>query len=367
MQFGLFSESGYRRHAVPADALEEDLREIVAADKLGFREAWIAEPNHVRANTVTNASLLMSKAAGLTKQIRFGSGIRQIPLHHPVDLVQEANMLDQVTRGRYIFGYGGTHLVFHDQIEMRGIDVAPGHDDTREMVSEGIDIMLRCWTSTEPFDFETRFWHGKSVRVLPPPYQQPHPPIASACSGSAETIELAARNGFIPLFGRGGDAAEDVREWGEMYIRAAEAAGQMPSRGAFHVTHVVYVGETDERARSETRESMTRALEQRKQDSVYTKRLIPPGGTLDDVTFDYMVDAGHYWIGSPQTVYERIRDYFEETGGFGTLLIYAGLPIATGRQRARSMRLLMEQVAPRLVDLDPDRISAGHGALAAAR
>src|ERR1044071_7769078 len=66
MQFGLFSESGYRRHTAPADAFEEDLREIVAADRLGFREAWIAEPNHVRANTVTNASLLMAKAAGLT-------------------------------------------------------------------------------------------------------------------------------------------------------------------------------------------------------------------------------------------------------------------------------------------------------------
>jgi alkanesulfonate monooxygenase SsuD/methylene tetrahydromethanopterin reductase-like flavin-dependent oxidoreductase (luciferase family) len=366
MQFGLFSESGYRRHAVPADTFDEDLHEIVTADKLGFSEAWIAEPNHVRANTVTNASLLMAKAAGLTKQISFGSGIRQIPLHHPVSLVQEANSLDQITRGRYIFGYGGTHLVFHDQLHMRGIDVADGHDDTRGMVSEGIDVMLKCWAATEPFDFETRFWHGKDVRVLPPPYTQPHPPIAAACSGSAETIELAAHHGFIPLFGRGGDDPADVRQWAEMYIQAAKAAGQTPTRASFHVTHVVYVGETDERARNETRESMARSLEQRKLDSIYTRRLIPPGGTLEDVTFDYMVDAGHYWIGSPQTVYERIRDYYEESDGFGTLLVYAGLPIATPRQRARSMRLLMEQVAPRLADLDPDRTPAGRGALAAA-
>ena len=167
MQFGLFSESGNRRHEVAAQTFQEDLDEIVLGDELGFSEAWIAEPNRVRPNTVTQAHMLMCKAAGLTKNIRFGTGIRQLPLHHPVDVVQEANMCDQVTQGRYTFGYGGTHLISHEQMRMRGID----SKDTRAMVYESIDFILKCWNSSEPFDFEGRFWRGYDVHVLPRSFQ----------------------------------------------------------------------------------------------------------------------------------------------------------------------------------------------------
>ena len=29
---------------------------------------------------------------------------------------------------------------------------------------------------------------------------------------------------------------------------------------------------------------------------------VPPGGKLDDITFDYLVDTGNLFIGSPETV-----------------------------------------------------------------
>jgi len=352
MDFGLFSESGHRRNAIAAEAYAEDIAEIVLADKLGFREAWIAEPNHVGPNTVTHAAMLMCKAAGLTRQIRFGHAIRQLPLHHPVDLVQEANACDQITQGRFMFGYGGTHLVTHEQMEMRGIEVE--HEATRAMVYEGVDFMLKCWSAQEPFDYEGRFWRGKGVHVLPRPFQQPHPPIAAACSGSAETIEVAAHHGFIPLFGRGSDTAEEVAKMSATYLRAAAAAGQAPSRRQFHVAHVVYVGETDQKARNDVREGLSRIVADR--DPVYLMRHLGPGKTLKDLTFEYMVDAGHYWVGDPDTVRRLIEDYYEESSGFGTLLLFAALPMTAPRNVHRSLRLFMEHVAPRLADLDPDRV-----------
>ncbi|MEA2642620.1 MAG: hypothetical protein QOF51_4014 [Chloroflexota bacterium] len=359
MKFGLFSESGHRHNAVAAQTYEEDVAEMVLADELGFREVWIAETNSVRANTVTHASMLMCKAAGLTTQIRFGHGIRQLPLHHPVDLVQEANMCDQVTRGRFMFGYGGTHLASHGQLHMRGVEVS--RDETRAMVHEGIDFLLKCWTSPEPFDYEGRYWSGKGIHVLPSPFQQPHPPIAAAVSGSPDSIELAARHGFIPLFGRGSDPAADVRQWAELYLQEVAAAGRATSRQDFHVTHVVYVGETDREALQDVREGLSGILEERKKEPIHLQRHVPPGMTVGDLTLDYMVDHGFYWVGSPDTVYRHIRDYFEASGGFGTLLIFAGNPTASPAKLARSMRLLMEEVAPRLADLDPDGAPAMAG------
>jgi alkanesulfonate monooxygenase SsuD/methylene tetrahydromethanopterin reductase-like flavin-dependent oxidoreductase (luciferase family) len=300
----------------------------------------------------------MAKAAGMTDSIVFGSGIRQLPLHNPVSLVQEANMLDNVTRGRYMFGYGGTHLVSLDQLDMRGIDIKP--EDTRPMVFEGVEFLLRCWTSEGPFDFDGRYWHGTNIEVLPRPFQRPHPPIAAACQGSVDNIEVAGRNGFHALFGRGQDRAEDIRQWAEIYSRAARSVGIAPDPSKFRVVRVIYVDDTDEKARNAVRKSANDLLALRKAvlGDVYLKQRLKPGMTMDQLTFDYMCDEGYYWVGSPDTVHAYIVDYFEKTGGFGVLLHYAGTPFGTLRQRTRSMRLFAESVAPRLKSLTPTPATA---------
>ena len=353
MQFGLFSESGYRLNPVTKDAYDEDLAEIILGDRLGFSEAWIAEPNHVRQNTVTDANMLICKLAGQTKQIRFGTAVRLLHLLHPVSIVREANVCDHLTGGRYMLGYGGTRVQTLEQAHQRGLpfDIA----DARAIVYEAIELVMRCWNETEPFDFEGRYWQGEGINVLPKPFQQPHAPIATACSGSAETLEIAARNGFIPLLGRGNDRAEEIRGWAETYVQLAEAAGRHPSRRTFHATHFVYVADTDTKAREDMRVGLTYVLDRRKRETaIFLQSRIPPGGTLDDLTYDYMVDSGYYWVGSAETIYQRIKDYYDESGGFGMLLMPVGLPVGTPRLRANSMRRFAKEIAPRLAALDPD-------------
>ena len=72
MEFGIFS-NGERANQLAADSYDEDLYEIVVADKLGLKEAWVSE--HVprgdgssRPDTVPVADLLICKAAAVTKQ-----------------------------------------------------------------------------------------------------------------------------------------------------------------------------------------------------------------------------------------------------------------------------------------------------------
>ena len=57
----------------------------------------------------------------------------------------------------------------------------------------------------------------------------------------------------------------------------------------------------------------------------------------------------------PNTVARQLRGFYEAAGGFGTLLIVTGKDWATREKRERSMRLFMEQVAPKLEDLQPLR------------
>ena len=49
MQFGLFS-NGHRHGRSASRAYEEDLFEIVTADRLGFHEAWLSEHIGLKAH-----------------------------------------------------------------------------------------------------------------------------------------------------------------------------------------------------------------------------------------------------------------------------------------------------------------------------
>ena len=77
--------------------------------------------------------------------------------------------------------------------------------------------------------------------------------------------------------------------------------------------------------------------------------------TRDDLT---MIDRGAFFCGDPDTVYNRIKEIYDEIGGFGVLLLLAGKAWGDREQRHRSMRLFMSEVAPRLAHLNPDGAAA---------
>lgn len=361
MEFGLFSESGHRGNSSATATYNADLWEIALADELGFREVWVAERGSRTSgqdpDIVSAANLLICKAAAMTKHIRLGTGIRPLPYQHPFNVATEANVCDHLTGGRYMLGYGGTHGIYGDHHKQMGIEA----EKQRAMTYEAIDYIMRCFTSSEPFDFDGEFYHGRGINVLPKPVQQPHVPVAAACSGALPTLEIAAHNGFIALLGRGGNPAKEIREMGDAYVQAAEAAGRRPSRNLFRVAHNVYVAESDRQARDELRATLIPQMERQKASMHYEAlgRWLREGDKLEDISYDYLVDAGKYFVGDPDSIYAQIKRFYDESGGFGVLLIFAAQGHTTPEQWERSQRLFAEHVAPRLAGLDPDRIPAG--------
>ena len=110
MEFGIFS-NGFRPHTSAAQTYEEDIYEIVLADKLGFRDAYISEhhgePPYIgTVDTIPAPELMMCKAAALTERIRMGVAVKLVHLHHPLDVAIQAAVTDHLLGGRYIFGFG---------------------------------------------------------------------------------------------------------------------------------------------------------------------------------------------------------------------------------------------------------------------
>src|SRR4051812_39346045 len=129
MEFGIFS-NGFRPHTSAAQTYQEDLAEIVLADRLGFRDAYISEHHGEPV-----PELLMCKAAALTTQIRMGAAVKLIHLAHPVDTAIQAAVTDHVIGGgRFIFGFGSgfpNPLFAHE----RGLS----HEDRHPRLRESLD------------------------------------------------------------------------------------------------------------------------------------------------------------------------------------------------------------------------------------
>lgn len=344
MEFGLFSNSR-RPTRMPSDAWDHDIAEIEVADKLGFSEAWISEHQ-------SPAELIICKAAGVTRQIKLGSAVRPLAYYHPLQVAIEANACDHLTGGRYQLGVG--FGFYPAQMEQRGLDFAK----TRDMMHASIELILKLWNSKEPIDYDGPFWTGKGMVAKPEPVQQPHPPVAIALTKTASSAELAGTLGLLPLTGDFIPVPR-LKMMGDTFAAAAEKAGHGKRRRDMHATRVIYVAETDAIAREDMRQSYEETIRWEIANTPHHQvERIPKGGTLADITYDYLVDTGNLFIGSPETVYRRILDFYEQSGGFGVLMFHAGRDYATPEKLARSMKLFMEEVAPRLRHLDPDAAAA---------
>jgi limonene 1,2-monooxygenase len=355
MEFGIFS-NGFRPHTSASQTYEEDLSEIVLADQLGFRDAYISEhhgePVYIdKVDTLPLPELLMCKAAGLTKRIRMGAAVKLIHLTHPVDTAIQAAVTDHVVGGdRFIFGFGSgfPNPLFSSE---RGLS----HEDRHGRLREGLDLILKCWTTPEPFDWEGQYWRGKNIVATPRPLSKPHMPMATATDTPA-MIDLAGARGYTLLSAQLEPAAF-LRRKADRYAHAAKAAGRARPLENITAARYVYLADSRREAMDDLRPNITYEL------GFQTKRglikMLRSNYNLqfkgDEVSFDQLAEAGFYCLGDPDTVARQLREFYEAAGGFGTLLIVAGKDWATREKRRRSMQLFMQEVAPKLRDLVPTR------------
>jgi alkanesulfonate monooxygenase SsuD/methylene tetrahydromethanopterin reductase-like flavin-dependent oxidoreductase (luciferase family) len=192
MRFGLFGgaqAAGTRPDAPMGQGLHDYVDFAVEADRLGYRSAFVVE-HHFSGWTQVSATLeLLTWVAARTERLRVGTAVIVLPWHNPVLLAEQAATLDLLCGGRLDLGIGKGYRYN----EFRGFCIA--QDESEERFDEALEVLLRAWTSSEPFSHDGRFWRFEQVRVEPPPRQLPHPPIWMA-AGSDESIAKVAQRGF---------------------------------------------------------------------------------------------------------------------------------------------------------------------------
>jgi alkanesulfonate monooxygenase SsuD/methylene tetrahydromethanopterin reductase-like flavin-dependent oxidoreductase (luciferase family) len=298
LRFSLFDwldESG-RGYAATYD---ERLALLEYADQAGFHAYLLAEHHGTSLSTTPSPSLFLAAAAQRTKRLRLGALTWLLPLYHPLRLLEELCMLDELSHGRIELG------ISRGSSPNEGKRLGVHRDDSRARFEEVLQLLVMGFTQGE-LDFHGKFHDFDHVKTRFRPVQKPYPPIWYPTS-SVESMQWAGSQGLCvatslllsPTFDHVGQMIDAWRE-------AFEAHRHEPGRLNGHVaepdcaltTHV-YVADTDEQAMAEAREGFATFNEN------YTRRYIEIGQGdkfANRPSFDQFVAQERLLCGSPETV-----------------------------------------------------------------
>src|SRR4051794_20797421 len=253
MRYGYFTMPLHAPNVPLADTLAEDLEQIIFLDGLGFSEAWIGEHLTSAWENVPAPDLLIAQALATTRQITLGTGVNCLPNHNPVMLAHRVAQLDQMARGRFLWGIGSGG--FAGDLEMFEVD--PQLSQNRDVSLDVLDTVLDLWNDPKPGVREHPRWHFKvpeprpaiSLRMYMRPYQLPHPPIGVAGSTPTSSMfKLAGQRGWMPMSLNIVPTPALQKNW-QTYADAAIEAGRQPDRAAWRIARDIYIGETSAQAR----------------------------------------------------------------------------------------------------------------------
>lgn len=241
MFFGADDGSGEHGHTAKYDDILTIAR---AADELGFAAVWTPERHFQQFGQVFPSPPVLSAAlAMVTRQIAIRAGSVVFPLHHPLRVVEDWAVVDNLSRGRVgvsvATGWHSSDFV-----------LAPGHyADRRERALADIPLVRRLWAG-EAVEFVDGTGQPVAVRPQPRPVSA-RLPLWLTSSGSPRTWLAAGQlrtNVLAATVGQSRDELADrIAGYRRAYQEAPEHVGSA-ARGVVTLMAHTYVGADDAEA-----------------------------------------------------------------------------------------------------------------------
>lgn len=341
MNFGMFTDFHVREQQSQAEAFDESFRQVEEAEKLGIDSVWLSEHHFSPERSVLASPLVIaSSLATRTSRVRIGLAVQVLPLTNPLRIAEEAATVDHISKGRFDFGVGRSGLTRYYQ----GYNVP--YVESRSRFLEALEIITMAWKQ-EQFSYTGDHFAFHNVTVVPKPYQQPHPPIRVALA-SPDTFSLVGRLGHA-IFISANTPVPQLQERLALYRQARQDAGHTgPADIALRIP--AYVAATAAQAHDEPEASTMHAIRYAATELITTAATPEAAARMERLAqtpYDDILKQ-RVLYGTPEAVVDRLQMYHETLGITGVVLEtnYGGrLPYA---RVLNSIRLLMDQVAPRL-------------------
>ena len=237
MEFGVFDHLD--RGDLPLkDFYESRLKLIEAYDRAGFYAYHVAEHHSTPLGMAPSPSVFLAAVAQRTRRLRFGPLVYALPLHHPLRLIEEICMLDQLSGGRLEIGFGRGS----SSIEVALYGQKP--QDAQRIYAEALDLILQG-LSQRTLNFQGEFFSFDHVPIELEPLQKPHPPVWYGVH-SVESAERAARRGLnvVSL-----DSAHESRGFADRYRKVwRESRGDVRGMPKIGISRFIVVADSDQEA-----------------------------------------------------------------------------------------------------------------------
>ena len=310
-------------------SFEENRQLILLAEKLGFTEAWMGEHYSSTGEPVTSPLIFNASLISETKNIKFGTGVISLPQQHPAIVAGQASLFDHLSKGRLILGVGAGGLVSDWEL----FDNMDGRSRAIKMI-ESVEAILKFWTENKSYNYKGEFLDislkNNIVKELGigefiKPYQKPHPEIAiSLKNPNSMTAKLAGEKGWIPISGNFIEAKDIATHW-PTYKNGAENIGKIADFSKWRVGRSVLITSS----KDESEEILNDANGVFSHYFLYLNTVgkLASGTLGKDINLknelpDAMKKAKELVIiGNEKVVTEKLIDFIDTVGPFGTLLL----------------------------------------------
>lgn len=315
-----------------AESVRLLVEEAQLAEYVGLDHFAIGE--HYRDDQVDSAGpVILAAVAQATRRIRLGTSVTVLSTRDPVRLYHEFATVDALSGGRTEMVLGRASAI--ESFALFGYEIT----QYEELFDEKLALFLRLLRE------DTVTWSGEHRAPLDAVRLRPRMPEGGipawiGIGGSPDSVLRAAQNGLPLMMAIIGGRPERFAGHAELYLRALAQAGHAELPIGQHSLGLV--GETDDEARD---------LWWRYWEPVVTgisreRGFYPP--TVE--RYREELDDGALYVGGVETVAQKIARAVRANhlSRFDLKYDLRHLPRAA---RARSIRLLGEQVAPRVREL----------------
>lgn len=318
---------------------KERIKLIQRAEEAGFYGYHLAEHHWTPLGMAPCPGVFLGAVALATETIRLGTLVHLLPLYHPLRLIEEICMLDQMSGGRFDLGVGRGISPY--ELAYFGLDVVESYSKFDQV----LEAVLAGLTSDE-LTFESKEFSFRQVPMELKPVQSPYPPLWHGL-GDQKSQEFAAQRGFHGV-GLGPTAVvkqttENYRANWDKYAAERKNFRCPVDEPMIGCMRNIFIAETDEEADKITGPAYD--VFYNNLSKLWTRWRARPGRIIDNAVDGKKL--GQIISGSPETVRELLAEQIDQAGD---ALNYMVFEIAwgslTAEQEMRSLELFATEVMP---------------------
>jgi alkanesulfonate monooxygenase SsuD/methylene tetrahydromethanopterin reductase-like flavin-dependent oxidoreductase (luciferase family) len=185
MKFGVFDHLD-RGQVNLTDHFENRLKLAEIYDVHDFHAYHIAEHHGTPLGMACSPSVFLAAVAQRTKKLRFGPLVYTLSLTHPIRIIEEVCMLDQMSGGRLELGIGRGSSPY--EMGYFGVNA----ENSGKLYIESFDVVM-MGLKNKMINFEGEHFHFKNVPIELECIQKPTPPIWYGMS-HPQAVPWAAQN-----------------------------------------------------------------------------------------------------------------------------------------------------------------------------